>query len=73
MKAIVTALALAALIGTPALAQTSGQPVKQQRVHVQQTNPQIQTNPQVQAKKAADPDVFIRDMLRSDSPDNSAD
>jgi len=75
MKAVVTALALAALIGTPALAQTTNQqPAKPApRVHVQQPAPVQPTNPQLRTSRVTDPDGFIRDMLQNDSPSNSGD
>jgi hypothetical protein len=67
MKSVVTALALATLIATPVLAQTPKHPVKQPAVQAPQPTPQIRTS------GATDPDAFIRDMLRNDSPNNTSD
>lgn len=74
MKSVLTALAVAALIGTPALAQTANQPVKHPRAQVQQpTAPVQQTNPQLRTSRVTDPDTFIRDMLQNDPPSNTSD
>jgi hypothetical protein len=80
MKALVTVLALAALVATPALAQTKR--TQAPRAQVQQTYPQLRSTAQRHSDNTAndvydldgsyvgsDPDPQVRDWLKNDLHD----
>src|ERR1700674_4290229 len=80
MKTLVAAVALATLVATPVLAQTTKHTPKHSRAQVQQTYPQSRTTNQRHLGNAAhdsydyngtyagsDPDLTVRSMLQFDS------